>query len=220
MVVAGLVLGVALMAYLLQDQISLDRIVESDRRLRELIQARPGQSFMIGFLLYVAVSILPGTGGKSVIAGWLFGFWPAFLMVVGALTIAGMLGFSLARYLFRDTLRGFLGLRLARFDDRVQREGMFYLLTLRLLHVPFTLVNYLSGVSEIQLRTFVWTTVVGLVPGTVVLVGLGAGLPSLYELRERGVVSLVSPTLLIALVAIGLLPLGVRWVMQRFGDGH
>ena len=48
------------------------------------------------------------------------------------------------------------------------------LLTLRLLHVPFAFVNWVSGVSTVRPWTFVWTTVIGLVPGAVVLVRTGS----------------------------------------------
>lgn len=208
-------IGLGLAWYLVRGELSLDQVVERERQLRGLTQAQPWQTFAIGFLLYVIVSVFPGTGGKSIAAGWLFGFWPACLMVVGALTLAGAIGFSIARYFFRDVLREFFGVRLTRFDRTLEREGAFYLLTLRLLHVPFTFVNYLSGVSIVGLRTFIWTTSVGLVPGTVVLVGLGAGLPSLNELLEQGAVSLIRPGLLAALFAMALIPWIVRGLLRR-----
>ena len=217
--VAALLAGVGLLWFVLRDDLSLERLVESERRFRILVEAQPRQTFAIGFALYVVVSLFPGTSGKSVAVGWLFGFWQALAMVVGALTIAGVIAFSAARYLLHDVLRDAFGHRLARFDRAVEHEGVFYLLTLRLVHAPFTFVNYLSGVSAVRPRTFVWTTVVGLVPGTVVLVGLGAGLPSLDELLEHGVISLISPAVLVALPAMGLIPWIVRGLARkRRGD--
>lgn len=210
-----LLLGVALLLYVLSDELSLEQLVESERQLRSRIQSEPWRSFALGFGLYVLVSVFPGTTGKAAVAGWLFGFWPALVMVLGALTVAGVVGFSAARYLFRDVLHQRLRQRLARFDSALEHEGAVFLLTLRLLHVPFTLVNYTSGVSVVPLATFVWTTAVGLIPGTVLLVGLGAGLPSLDELLEHGVMSLIRPVVLVALMAIALIPWVVRWILRR-----
>ena len=213
--VALILLGVGGLWYVVNDELSLERLVESERQLRERIRSQPGTAFGLGFSLYVLVSVFPGTAGKAAIAGWLFGFWPGLFMVVGALTMAGVVGFGAARYLFRDALHRHLGSRLARFDQALELEGAVFLLTLRLLHVPYTLVNYSSGVSAVSLRTFVWTTAVGLIPGTVVLVGLGAGLPSLSTLVEHGVVSLMRPPVLAGLMAIALLPYAVRWIVRR-----
>lgn len=211
----GLLAGGAMLLYGLQDLVSLELIVERERDLRDLIQAQGRRGFLVAFALYVVLSIVPGTSGKAVVAGWLFGFWEALVMVVGALTIAGMIGFLAARHLFRNMLHQVFGYRIAGFDRLLERDGALYLLTLRLLHVPFTLVNYLSGVSAIQPWVFAWTTMVGLVPGTVVLVGVGAGLPSLRQLLEQGVISLISPTLLAALTATALMPWGIRFVVIR-----
>ncbi len=76
-------------------------------------------------------------------------------------------------------------------------------------------MNYSSGLSAVSLPTFVWTTVVGLMPGTLVLVGLGAGLPSLGDLSEQGVIALIRPPVLAALLALAVLPWAVRSMLRR-----
>lgn len=214
---AVVLLGGILVWYLAKDYLSLERIMTAERQLRGFIDAYPLRAFAIGFAAYVVVSVFPGTSGKSVVAGWLFGFWPALLMVTVALTVAGVIGFSVARYLLRDSLRDRFHVRLASFDRAVQRDGVFYLLTVRLLHVPFTLVNYASGVTDVRLWTFAWTTLLGLVPSTMIFVGFGAGLPSLGELRDEGAMSLLSPVLVAALLAMGLIPWTVRWAARKAG---
>lgn len=215
LVVVGVLLAAIVAWYLTRNELSLDRVVESERQLRTLIRVSPWRSFAIGFWLYVAVSVFPGTSGKSVVAGWLFGLWPALVMVLGALTVAGLIGFSGARWLLRDVLRDSFGPRLTRFDQALNQEGVFYLLTLRLLHVPFTFVNYMSGVSTLRVHTFMWTTLVGLAPTTLVLVSLGSGLPSLKELLEDGVMSVVDPLVLAALTGMALIPWLVRWTIRK-----
>lgn len=216
-IAALVVLVVAFLVWLVvRERLSVEAVIETEALLRGFIETHPWRAFAVGFGAYVVVSVFPGTSGKSVVVGWLFGFWQALLMVTVALTIAGVFGFSVARYLLRDALRERFRLRLETFDRAVQREGVFYLLTVRLLHVPFTLVNYASGLIDIPVRTFTWTTLVGLVPSTMVFVGLGAGLPSLDELRDRGAASLVSPAVVIALIAMGLIPWLLRWGIRKF----
>lgn len=219
LLVAAIVVGVGLFVYLMRDQFSLERIVESERQLRAFIGSQPWRAFPIGFVLYTVVSLFPGMTGKAAVVGWLFGFWSGLSMVLGGLTIAGMGGFTVARYLLREGLHARWGERLASFDRALERDGAVFLLTLRLLHVPFTLVNYTAGVSTVRLGTFTWTTAVGLIPGTVVLVGLGAGLPSLDELVERGVMSLVGPEVLVGLLALAFVPWIVRGTLRRWKVG-
>jgi uncharacterized membrane protein YdjX (TVP38/TMEM64 family) len=219
-IAAAVLLVVGVLAWcLVEEHLTLERIMERERQLRDFIETDPWRAFAVGFGAYVVVSVFPGTSGKSVVAGWFFGFWQALLMVTVALTIAGVFGFSVARHLLRDALRTRFKLVLERFDRAVMREGVFYLLTVRLLHVPFTLVNYASGASEVRLWTFAWTTLIGLVPSTMVFVGLGAGLPSLNELQDKGATSLASPALVTALIAMGSLPWLVRWGGRKLGVG-
>lgn len=219
-ILAAVLLVVAAFAwYFTSERLSLERVIEGERQVRGFIDSYPWRAFAIGFVAYVVISVFPGTSGKSVVVGWFYGFWQALLMVTVALTIAGVFGFLVARYLLRGTLRDRFRVPLERFDRAVQREGVFYLLTVRLLHVPFTLVNYASGVSAVRLRTFAWTTLLGLVPSTMIFVGLGAGLPSLNELRDAGAMSLVSPLVGIALLGMGVIPWLVRWAVRKLGIG-
>ena len=73
---------------------SLDVLIEQEQIVRDAIADHPLQSFFIGFGVYLVLSLVPGTGGKGVIYGWLFGFWQAVTIVSVGLTIAAMLIFK------------------------------------------------------------------------------------------------------------------------------
>ncbi|HVS14017.1 MAG TPA: VTT domain-containing protein [Thermoanaerobaculia bacterium] len=197
----------------------LERIAAQEQELRRWTTGRPVLAFTIGFVVYTLVSLFPGTSGKSVACGWLFGFWQGMAMVTVALTVAALVGFSIARYALHDVLHHRFGTTLARIDRGLERDGAFYLLTLRMLHTPYTVVNYASGACRIDTWTFAWTTWVGLVPGTIAFVGVGAGLPTLDELLEEGPLGLLSPPLVVALALMGGLPWLVRTVIRRVRPG-
>jgi uncharacterized membrane protein YdjX (TVP38/TMEM64 family) len=62
-------------------------------------------------------------------------------------------------------------------DERIARRGWLAVGSLRLIaFVPFSVVNYCSGVSSIRLLPYVLATVVGILPGTVGIVVLGDAL--------------------------------------------
>ncbi len=201
--------------WLAREHLSLERVVERERTLRAQIESQPLLAWAIGFVIYTLVSLFPGTSGKSIICGWLFGLWAGLAMVTMALTSAGCAGFLMSRYLLQDWLRTRLGESLDLVDRYVRAEGTFVMLTVRLMHVPYTLVNYSAGASSLALRTFAWTTLVGLIPSTMIFVGVGATLPTLTELLERGVRGVFRTELLAALILMGIAPLVVRWLIKQ-----
>ena len=191
-----------------------------ERELREWIRQNLPAAIGVGILVYTLISLVPATSGKAIVCGWLFGFWAGLLVALAGLTCAGIIVFTIIRFVFRDAVQAKLGRRLALWEKWVEREGAWCLLTLRMAHVPFSLVNYLAAASRISLVTFVWTTVVGLLPGTVVFVWMGSRLPTIHELLEHGARELLDPWLWTALIAIALLPLSLRLFVRLTHRGE
>ncbi|MEZ6077131.1 MAG: VTT domain-containing protein [Pirellulaceae bacterium] len=111
---------------------------------------RPLVFWCQGVFAYAVLSLVPGTAGKSVVAGWLLGLWPAVAMVEIGLTSAAVVSFFIGRYFARELIQRRVGtVKLRKLARRFRREGAFYLLLLRFGHAPFTLVNYGAGVARI-----------------------------------------------------------------------
>jgi uncharacterized membrane protein YdjX (TVP38/TMEM64 family) len=185
--------------------------------VREAIATHPLQSFFIGFAIYLVLSLVPGTGGKGVIYGWLFGFWQAVTIVTVGLTIAAMLIFYLSRYLFQEAIERRYTRFLALMNRHLEKEGAFYLLTLRMAHAPYSIVNPVSGASRVRSWTFFWTTAIGLLPANMIWVYVGLRLPSLEELAATGPDAFIDLPLVMALVGCAGLPPLVRFLVGRFG---
>ena len=218
LLVLGLVVLVLLsLAWYVNSYVSLQQLVEQEYRLRNTIADKPWQSFILGFGIYTALSLVPGTGGKGIVYGWLFGFWQALTIVTIGLTIAAMGTFSLSRYLFRQSIERRFQNFVMLMNKHVEREGAFYLLTLRMAHAPYSIVNPVSGASRVRSFTFFWTTVVGLLPANAIWVYVGVRLPSLEELASTGAGSFLDLPLLAALIGCAALPPLVRWLIGRFG---
>ena len=132
-----------------------------------------GDPFVVGFCIYTVLALVPGTGGKAIVYGWLFGFWQAVTIVTVGLTIAAMAIFFLSRYLFRESIERRYTDFLALMNKHLEKEGAFYLVTLRMAHAPFSIVNPVSGASRVRTWTFFWTTVVGLLPANAIWVYVG-----------------------------------------------
>ncbi len=102
------------------------------------------------FLLYLAVTALslPGAAVMTLAGGALFGFWPALVVVSFASTIGATLAFLVSRFLLRDWVQERFGERLKTVNAGIEREGAFYLFSLRLVPLfPFFVINLVMGLT-------------------------------------------------------------------------
>jgi|GEM_PF-879811 len=208
----SLLIGLALY---LRNHVTLAQLAEHEMYLRSAIDKSPVLSFLGGLALYSLVSLVPGTSGKSIVCGYLFGFWQSLAMVLIGLANAAMVSFWMSRYVVRDWVEHKFSGLLGGMNRMIERDGSFYLLTLRMAHVPYTLINYCSGASRIASWSFLWTTVVGLLPGTVLFVYLGSQLPTLHEIALHGASSLLNPGIAVGLVGMAFLPVVVRFLVRK-----
>ncbi|MGB2740169.1 MAG: FAD-dependent oxidoreductase, partial [Cognaticolwellia sp.] len=165
------------------------------------------------FALYVLVAALslPGAAILTLAAGALFGLVEGFIIVSFASSIGALLAFLVSRYLLRDSIKSKFPERLKAIDEGVQKEGAFYLFTLRLVPVfPFFLVNLLMGVTGIKAWTFYWVSQIGMLAGTVVYVNAGTQLAEINSLS-----GILSPKLILSFVLLGLLPLIGKAIVNK-----
>jgi uncharacterized membrane protein YdjX (TVP38/TMEM64 family) len=198
---------------------SLSWVTEHERAFRAHVVEHPISSWCYGLLAYFAVSLVPGTTGKSVVCGWLFGFWGALAMVELGLLGAAVVSFLGSRhfsalYFSRQFANGQWRERFRSLQHHSNQDTAFYLLMLRMAHAPFTLVNYGAGATKIPLSVFCWTTLLGILPGTVVFTFVGARVPSLQLVAEHGVWTLVDLPLILALVVTAMLPVLLRYATR------
>ena len=166
------------------------------------------------FLLYVVVTALslPGAAILTLAAGALFGLVEGLLVASFASTIGATLAFLVSRYLLRDTIKKRFPERLAAIDAGVEKEGGFYLFTLRLVPVfPFFLINLLMGVTAIKSWTFYWVSQVGMLAGTFVFVNAGTQLAQIESLS--GILSL---DLILSFALLGVFPFIAKGILNVF----
>jgi len=164
------------------------------------------------FAVYVGVAALslPGAAILTLAAGALFGLFTGLLLVSFASSIGATLAFLVSRYLLRDTVQSRFGDKLKTFDDNIERDGAFYLFTVRLVPVfPFFLVNLLMGLTRLKTVTFYWVSQLGMLLGTAVFVNAGTQLAEIDSLS-----GIVSPGLLFSFALLGVFPLIARKIVD------
>lgn len=192
----------------LQRFLSLEFLKSQQAALDALYAARPVAVLAGFFVAYVAVTALslPGAALMTLAAGALFGLAVGTLVASFASSIGATLAFLASRYLLRDTIETRFGPKLATFAENIERDGAFYLFTLRLVPVfPFFLVNLVMGLTRLPTRTFYAVSQLGMLAGTAVFVNAGTQLARLDSLG-----GILSPALIGSFALLGLFPLAAR----------
>jgi pyruvate/2-oxoglutarate dehydrogenase complex dihydrolipoamide dehydrogenase (E3) component len=123
--------------------------------------------------------------------------------------VGATLAFLASRFLLRDWVEARFGQRLADINAGVNREGGFYLFTLRLIPVvPFFLINLLMGLTRMKVWTYYWVSQIGMLAGTAVYVNAGTQLAQLDSVK-----GILSPALLGSFVLLGIFPLIARRIV-------
>ncbi|KKM06375.1 hypothetical protein LCGC14_1744620 [marine sediment metagenome] len=166
-------------------------------------------------LLYIAMAALslPGAAALTLAGGALLGLVTGAIAVSFASTIGATLACAASRFVFRDWIqRSFGGEKLSAINRGIEREGSFYLFTLRLIPVfPFFMINLLMGLSRLPLRSFYWVSQLGMLPGTIVYVNAGRELAKLDSLG-----GIFSPGIIISFALIGLFPITAKKLLGLY----
>lgn len=189
----------------LNDYLSFETLKQSQAKFDTWFAESPWLISFAFFFFYVTVAALslPGAAVMTLAAGALFGLVLGVIIVSFASTIGATLAFLVARFLLHDTVQAKFGSRLKAINDGVEKEGAFYLFTLRLVPaVPFFLINILMALTPIKVRTFYWVSQAGMLAGTAVYVNAGTQLAKISSPSE-----ILSLQLFASFVLLGLFPL-------------
>ena len=203
---------VSFFAFDLDTVLTLDNMKANQAQLIELRDNAPLMASFVFFSLYVLVTALslPGAVIMTLAGGGLFGLAWGFVLISFASTIGATLAFLVSRYLLRETVQNRFGDKLTAINNGVEREGAFYLFTLRLVPVfPFFLINILMGLTPIKTWSFYWVSQLGMLAGTLVYINAGTQLARIDSLA-----GILSPGLLFSFALLGVFPLVAKKITE------
>jgi uncharacterized membrane protein YdjX (TVP38/TMEM64 family) len=164
--------------------------------------------------IYIGVTALslPGAVVMTLAGGALFGFVVGTVVVSFASTIGASAACIVSRFLLRDWVQARFGKHLTPIHAGIEKEGAFYLFTVRLIPVfPFFMINLLMGLTKMPIITFFWVSQLGMLAGTMVFVNAGKELAKIDTPS-----SILSPGLIISFVILGLFPITVKKLMALY----
>jgi len=167
-------------------------------------------TMMIYMAIYIVMAALslPGAAIMTLAGGALFGLFYGVILVSFASTIGATLAFLFSRYMFRDWVQNTFSSKLAAINKGIEKEGGFYLFTLRLVPVfPFFVINLVMGLTPIRTFVFYIVSQVGMFPGTIVFINAGTMLATIQS--PSGI---LSPRLIFSFALLGIFPI----IAKRF----
>lgn len=181
--------------------------IETIKHNREFLINYVKNNYIFSAMLYIlaytlnAALFLPATALLIMIGGLLFGAIAATCYAIIAATGGGTIAFLISRYFLGKTIQERYRHKLIDFNNQIQKHAVRYLLFVRLIPVfPFFLTNMLAGLTLIPIKTFIWTTALGIIPSVMIYTCIGQELTTLNSMRD-----ILTPTFLLALLILTLL---------------
>ena len=160
----------------------VDSIVNGNTRelRRQLLDLGVG-GVVVLLLVCLSHAMIPfPTEIVTAAAGFVYGFWLSLPILLACWLASALLAYWLAERYGRPLARRLVGARrLDRAEKLMDRGGAATLLSLRLIPlIPYNAICYAAGITRVPLVRYSWTTVVGIIPLTVLVAYLGSRLKS------------------------------------------
>lgn len=211
------VVGAVVLAKIMlpEDVLSVAQVKERKEQLLFFIESHYIQAVISFICLFVGTALfLPGALALTIAGGMMFGTVSTAIYANIGATAGAILAFLAARFVLGAWVQERLQEPLRRFNEELSRHGRNYLLVLRILPLaPFFVVNYCAGLTKIPLKTFVWTTSLGMLPGALIYAYIGDQLRHVNVLADLFSWKIITAFLLLALFA--LLPVLVHHGRKR-----
>jgi len=184
---------------------TLENLREHQAQFKDYYAHHKGLTLFVYFLIYVAMAALslPGAAVLTLAGGVFFGLGAGVIVVSFASSIGATLAFLVSRFLLRDSVQRKFGDKLGAINRGIEKDGAFYLLTLRLVPIfPFFVINLALGLTPIRVFVFYVVSQLGMLPGTLVYVNAGTQLAKIGSIQD-----ILSPALIFSFVLLGVFPL-------------
>lgn len=200
--------------------LSFDSLRQYHHSLKAFVEMHPVAVpvlFCIVYIISTALSV-PGALFLTLLGGYLFPQPFSTLYVVISATFGATLIFLAARTALKEILKKKAGPFLNKMEKGFKENAVSYLLFLRFVPLfPFWLVNIAPAFFGVSVVTFMWTTLVGILPGSFVFTLAGGGLDKILQNNETfSLNTIFNPQIKIALALLGLTALApILWKKLR-----
>lgn len=211
---ALLLVAALLLLVWLNTDVSLQDMLMAQRELTMHFMDNPTLVTLIYFGVFVLLTALclPGAGVLMLVCGGCMGFGLCLVVSTAASAFGALLTMLFARHFFRSSVESRFTNKLNEINKGIEKNEVTYLLSLRLAPIiPFVAFNLLAGLTRVKPWTFLWTSFLGMLPGTMLYVNAGSELSKVNKLEE-----LISLEVVVSLTALALVPFLIHWGTRQF----
>ena len=213
-------IGAALLATLLtlrysgiSSYITLAGLQEKHHRLQAFVDChyiRAVCVFIVSYALIV-LSALPLPALFTLTGGFLFGTFLGTVYSATGATIGAIILFLLIRHSLGASIQNRYKDQLTQFNAQIKKYGTSYIIAIRFIaFIPFFIQNVLIGLTNISLLKYIWTTIVGILPGSLVYAYAGQQLAEIESIKDVFSGSVLFAFILLA--CLGFVPI----ILQRY----
>ena len=174
------------------------------------------------FLIFTILWVFPFLGFGSPIAligGFIFGKWLGTILVVLGLSIGATFLYLFGNFFLKDLIREKFLKRYQSLEIKFKKSEFFYLLIYRMIGgIPWQLQCLLPTLFNVRLRNYFFSTLIGIIPGTFLIVSIGSGLDTVIDQNSKVpkiVDIIITPEIYIPLLAfISLILISI--ILRKF----
>lgn len=157
------------------ESLTLANVQKSAAALKSRAEEHYISSVFIFIAVYVVLNLwLPAAAVLTLLAGYIFGTIPAAMYVITAATLGALLGFWLSRHIVGNWIQHKWHRQLVGLNRQIEKQGYIYLVFVRMIPLmPYSVINFLAGLTKVPLRTIAWTTALGSLPGILIFTYAG-----------------------------------------------
>jgi uncharacterized membrane protein YdjX (TVP38/TMEM64 family) len=208
-----LILAIPVVAHLLITKTNIITILKSQRNAILCYVCSHYKTSVLLFMgTYILVTALciPEAALLTTAGGFLFGTTMSTIYVTVAGTVGALVAFLIIRFFLGSKIQEHYKLQLEPFNKAFEHRGRWYMLLVHLIPgIPFVLINILAAMTNVAVWTFAWTTLVGIIPGTLMYSFVGE------QLRKVHMSSFSQQTYIFAVIGFFAFTFMIRLVIIK-----
>ena len=161
---------------------------------------------VIFIFLTILWVLMAGFGSPvALLAGFIFGKWFGTIILVLGLSVGATILYIFGNYFLKEVIKEKFLDRFKNLEIKFKKSEFIFLLVYRFVGgIPFAIANVLPCLFNVKIFNFFWSTLIGIIPSTFLIVSIGSGIEKIINqnLEAPGLLEIIySPDIYVPMIA-------------------